>query len=254
MANASTSPAGQAFGGRLLSIGRRLFHVLFPNDVEYYLITLELSTREDGRIIDTFTFPITPSSIDESFTSNTSVRKTVSGITVLHNNTFQMYNITLSGSFGVDLKFMSSRGIIPLTGFLQTGVLNTTVPQERRDLERQFGREFNRIVKTGYGAIRVLEKMVHFSRQFDDKNAAFVLRYYNNISGNHFIVIVNSFTKNMDENQNFIWNYTLNMTAVAYADDEAFGTVASRMRATRAIAGLGTELLDNTANNVFQAI
>ena len=87
------------FRDQLIRLGRLPFNLAFPNDVEYYLLVLELSTAE-GQIVDLLSFPINPSSLTERPEFSTSVKKTARSVTAIQNPTFHPVSISLTGNFG----------------------------------------------------------------------------------------------------------------------------------------------------------
>ena len=235
------------FQQALVSAGRLGFHLAFPNDLEYYLVTLELSTFE-GEILEAFTFPINPSSVSERDNISTSVKKTSKSVTAIQNPTFHPVDITLSGTFGTGIKLMLGRVIVP---FIAVSLEDQEDYQKREteSIDAKFGKEFNKIIKTGYGASRVLRRLVYLSRQGNDKS--YILRYYNQASGSNYIAVITDHSISMNEGRNFLWDYSLSLKGIAYADDFRFGTVTTTARAGQFLLLIGAQVLARQAQKIL---
>lgn len=239
------------FRNRLTSLGRAPFHLAFPNDVELYLLTLELSTSE-GQVVDILTFPINPSSVSEQPEFTTSVKKTAKSVTAIQNPTFHPISINMSGNFGTNLRILSERGPLSLEGFS----LNRVEEYEKEvqeEIERIYGQEFNPVIKTGYGITRVLRKMIELSRQRNDKGP-FILRYYNAFSGSSYVVVVTSFNVSMNESKNFVWDYSIGLKAIAQADNVRFSTLNTGMAFRQSILRVAAEFLDRRAEQILNDV
>ena len=62
----------QTFRDQLAASGRAALSVIFPRDIEYYMVALELTTFE-GDTIDYFSFPVMPSTLSKVENERTSI-------------------------------------------------------------------------------------------------------------------------------------------------------------------------------------
>lgn len=195
-------------------IGRAGVNALFPNDFEYYAITLEL-TDSKGKTIDYLTFPVSPEAIDYSETSLVNIKKTLGGITSLDTPTFIPKKYNLTGNFGRKLRLLlsnaetsssdqsASKGVFDK---LQNGLqIKTSI--------------LNAKIKTGYGATKLLEAIITKSSGLDQYNRPVKLYLYNPALNHNFLVKSNGLTFHQDrQTSNMMWKYTLNLTAIAPVD------------------------------------
>ena len=86
------------------SLGSAGLHNLYPNEFEYYTISLELMDS-NKKTTDFFVFPITPQSIKVSKTQIKTIKKSQFGISTYKNSTFSPLGINLTGNFGRALKY-----------------------------------------------------------------------------------------------------------------------------------------------------
>jgi len=185
----------------LKNVGRATANAMFPNDFEYYVVALELvgyinKNGNNKSTSELFVFPIMPDRITEEKVNLVNIKKTIGGVTTLKNNTFIPKNISLNGTFGRTLKFLTNRGNVI-------------------DLDAVHFSEFNTKLKTGYGCLKILESICEKSRQLDDSNKPFKLFFYNPALGNSYLVEVENLTLPQTKEQNMMWNYNLKLKAIA---------------------------------------
>jgi hypothetical protein len=183
-------------------LGRGAFSAKFPNDFEYYLLSFDL--KNDNKTVASLVFPVNPDQIRYNKQYNTTIRKTLSGVSVVINPTFNPFPITLSGTFGRSMKTLfspDSGKILNLQGALLTTNLIPT---------------FNFSVKTGYGCFKLLEKMISMCNQIDEKTKKpYVLQFTDLSINESYYVEIKSFTPEMSVGRNMLWYYSINMMAVA---------------------------------------
>lgn len=211
----SVSSAQNRLLGLMESVGRPALATLFPNDFEVYLCTLELVTA-DGETIDFFTFPVMPESISKQEIKRNSIRNTAGGITVLSSPTYTPQEISIKGNFGRSFKI--------LIGDTESNAAAYSMSSGKYDISDLTGKVkstintvFDASIKTGFGATRMLKAIISKSNGVDDKGRPFKLYFYNLAFGESYLVVVppNGITFSQNMQKNMIWEYNLNMTAVA---------------------------------------
>jgi hypothetical protein len=181
-------------------VGRGAISTLFPNDFEYYMMSFDL--KSEGKTIASLIFPVNPEQIRYNYQYNTTIKKTMSGVNVIINPTFNPFTITLSGTFGRGFKSLLSPNIGKLMN-LQGSFLSTAV-----------NRSFSTFAKTGYGCFKALEKMVSMCNQLDANNKPYTLIFTDLTINKSYFVEVKAFTPEMSVARNMIWYYSINMIAV----------------------------------------
>lgn len=187
---------GDAVPAEVLS----LLHVLFPNDFEFYTIAFELLNSK-GVPTDRFILPVMPNNIEIMSRKITNVRKTAQGVSVLSNNSFVPIDIKISGSFGRKFKMMVGSYEMPDLDYLATHGIPTSIP-------------FLGTVKTGYGAVKMLERLYNKSTRAKNGNTNRCIFY--NLSYNQmYSVKILNFQVSQSTSENMIWNYSMTMQAVS---------------------------------------
>ena len=189
--------------GLVTDAGRLFAHTLFPNDFEYYLFAFELIDGDSGKVTDRFVFPVNPSS--ESIDKNNiiGIQKSHTGITSYVNNSFVPKPISISGTFGRKFKLMSFNK-------------RTTTSSEVKGISDVVA-DFIPDIKTGYGAIKSMERILEKSRQETEKGSPYYLLFYNLSFNQAYVVEYTNLNVSQTIDNNMMWNYSLNMTAVADA-------------------------------------
>lgn len=203
------------------SVGKAGANMLFPNDLEYYAITVELVDSK-GDTTDYLTFPVNPDSFMYSDKSLASINKTMGGVTTLNTGSFVPKPITISGTFGRSFKILLRPPLqknenlsLNLSGSdglsLETNVFNTTL-------------------KSGYGTTKILESILSKSKQLDIFNQPYRLFLYAPLIGHNFLVEYNDFNLKQDfSSSNMMWKYNIQMTAIAPLTDQSNRTQANRL-------------------------
>lgn len=224
--------------GAATSANKLLLNSLFPDEFEYYVMALEVINGE-GRAVDRMVLPVLPEYISINKQKIKNIMKTGAGITVFQNNTFEPIPINMTGTFGRRMRLF--------LGSYET-------PQDFQGNPKDF--EVN--VHTGYGAMKMLERLYEKDGQLDDQNVPYRIVFYNLAFNQNYIVEMNSLQFRQDESNNMIWYYTLDMTAVAPADvsDDKFSQAkfASLGVANKLIDELNTDTRALLESNVFKVV
>jgi hypothetical protein len=193
----------------MAAAGRATLHSLYPNDFEYYACCLEVTNSKD-EIIDTFTFPVMPSSININQNPLNTIKKTNTGVVSLFNPSFVPFNITISGNFGRKLRLITQSGIVPLNALRK----NVT---KQEPLDGYEGKEFDLQIKTGYGLCKILSKICDRAYTLDSTGNPYRIYFYNLAFNQAHMVEFPTITFTQDQGTNMIWNYSLSMKAIAPA-------------------------------------
>lgn len=222
----------------MTTVGKAGVHAMFPNDFEYYAVSLEL-TDSKGDTVEYLTFPVSPESMSYDNQSLVNIRKTMSGISVLDNETMQVKGIELTGTFGRKFKILSNTDIVrsgtegTSEGFFKT--LGNGGGMKVKDTT------FNPKLKTGYGTTKVLEAIIEKSKTLDEFNRPHKLFLYNPTLGHNWLVKVNSIKLMQDRtSSNMLWKYNMQLTAIA------------PMESARSNEGSSVSLQDSTVLSVLQ--
>lgn len=188
----------------LKDVGRAALSSFYPNDVEYYLCAFELMNSTETEAY--FVFPIQPSSIQKSEPTRTTIKKSLSGTTVLRNSSFIPQDISIKGNFGRKFKLLSD-----LQGF-GWGATLSKISGVTFDTP-----VFSTSLKTGYGCIKVLQKILEDSQKLDKNGKPKRLYFYNMGFGESYLVTIppTGFSFSQTEDQNMIWSYQVSMTILA---------------------------------------
>lgn len=205
------------------SVGLQAIATMMPHEFEWYMIALELATA-DNKTIDYLTFPIMPNSLSKVEQNRTSIKKSLSGVTVLQNSALPLGEIVLQGNFGRGFK-----NLVGINNDVSAGALAYSMKAGKFDLySLQEGsnnkipkvKTFNTAVKTGYGVIKMLQAILSKSVGHDNQGRPFRLFFYNMAFGESYQVVVppNGTRFYQDVSNNMIWNYDLRLTVVAPLD------------------------------------
>lgn len=205
------------------SIGLQAIATAMPREFEWYMIALELATA-DNKTIDYLTFPIMPNSLSKVEQNRTSIKKSMSGVTVLQNSALPLGEIILRGNFGRGFK-----NLVGINNDVSAGALAYSMKAGKYDLyslkegsnnKIPKAKTFNVAIKTGYGVIKMLQAILSKSVGYDNQGRPFRLFFYNMAFGENYQVVVppNGTRFYQDISNNMIWNYDLRLTVVAPLD------------------------------------
>lgn len=196
--------------GLIADLGRGTLHTLYPNDFEYYFMTMELINSK-GLREDMLVFPVMPQEIRYSTNTLSSTRKTSAGVVSLFNPTFVPFQITIQGTFGKKLRLLLGDSEILSVGF-----------NIRTNLGKQSGSApdstWNTKIKTGYGVIKLLEKLIQKSQTLDDDGKPYKLIFFDSSFNSDYVVEIITYSNAQSETgNNGYWDYSIQMVALAPA-------------------------------------
>lgn len=241
---ASITDAIASRNSLLNSVKKSGLNILFPKDFELYMCAFEI-VNSDDKTEYYFIFPIMPSSINESKPYTNVVRKTAGGIVTLSNPTFDPVDISLSGNFGRNFKILIGNTIQDVVhGFVDYDI------SAGRLLKGQIP-GFMPQVKTGYGCIKLLEDIIEYSKVVDE-NGPKRLIFYNLALGNNYYVKVQNLTFTQSQDNNMIWNYSIQMKGIAKIDNFKKEVVSERT--TLNVGGFLQNQVNNVISNITEAL
>jgi hypothetical protein len=214
-----TSRALNEYNKLARSLGKATLHTLFPNDFEYYSLSLELTTFDDNTI-DYFAFPIMPKAISKVEAARINVKKTLSSVTVINSKSFIPQEISIKGNFGRAFKVLlrgSESTVFRAFRFARDNGVNNLQDLDSSNTSKR-NAVFDPAIKTGYGCIKILQSIINKANGTDDKGRSFKLYLYNPALGESYLVVPTGNPLIFDQNDqqgNMIWSYTLNLTAIA---------------------------------------
>lgn len=189
------------------TIGKSAVNGLFPNDIELYVFALELVAG--GKTKSYFVFPVNPKDVKESKNQLINVKKTSGGVTTISTQTFVPTDISISGNFGRNFKFLVQDQLISFSAFNFKNIVADFTPQD-----------FSTTIKSGYGCIKVLERIINKANTLDnDTQEPHTLYLYNLALGNNYIVKPMNITFSQNQQDNMIWNYTLTLKSLGRIED-----------------------------------
>ncbi len=212
--------SGNAVSDRFLQLasdlGRAGLNALYPSEFEVYVLALELVDSRN-QTVDYFTFPVMPKSITHNYGVINNVKKTFGGITTLNTTTFVPVDIVLQGNFGRRLRFLLGDELIDAAAIAFSTVGGALSKQDLApNAVRTRSGTFSTRIKTGYGCIKILQAILDKSSTLDQYNNPYKLYYYNPAIGESYLVTVATpFSFSQNEQMNMIWNYVLNLKAIA---------------------------------------
>jgi len=167
----------------------------------------------DDKTVDMFVFPVMPEQMSERIMDITNIKKTNSGVSVVKTPSFVPTEISIRGNFGRKFKFLIGNKRV------DTSVLAYSV--QSGNYMNYFGemnirnKPFSNTIKTGYGAFKVLQAILHKSKLPDRKNNPMKLYFYNPALGNSYLVSNPELTQQQTQESNMIWNYSLSFKSIA---------------------------------------
>lgn len=197
----SLQEARSSYKQLLRDLGQGALNALFPDDFEFYLCAFELRDSND-KLKSMLIFPVNPESIREQETNPVNIMKTFNGVVTITNPTFNPFPITISGTFGRKLRIvLNTGGIADATAFFDTDALTPS---------------FNPKIKTGYGTLQLLRKMLRKSKKIDPKTGLpYKLYFFNYALNSSYMVEYNTMVSDMSIQKNALWYYSIQMTAIA---------------------------------------
>jgi hypothetical protein len=198
--------------------GKAQLHALHPEEFEYYALALELldSNNETEMFL---LFPVMPSSITEDERSINNIQKTLGGVVVNNNNTFVPFDIVLNGTFGKKFRLASGlKDTIDSSSqpdYFGTGIYLPGKTLQNITVTNVKNKAFSETIKTGYGLQKILRKMYRASFKLDAVGGSRKLLYYNLALNSSYVVEPLNFNSFMNKDNNMMWQYVLNLKAIA---------------------------------------
>lgn len=203
--------------------GREYLNSMYPREFEYYACAFEL-VDENGERLDFFSFPVIPTSIQETRPSLANIKKTFGGIVITNQSTFVPFDISISGNFGRKMRrvihdsYTQSKSVGEPKIQKTTNADGTVTEEKVQEMsEVVITNVFSTDYKTGFGSTKILEEIFLRAQGTDINNKPLRLFFYNlSLSSNYLVEPVNiSFSQARD--QNMIWQYSMQLKAVAPA-------------------------------------
>lgn len=189
--------------GAAEKLGMAGLHAIAPDNYEFYMCSLELldiSKNQKGFI----TFPVMPNNISESRSPIQSQTKTKSGIVTVFNDSFSPINISFNGTFGRKLRIVG--GITEPSNDKWGNFFNGTIGSASW---------LPNSVKTGYGLIKLMEKIIDKANELDENGYPYILIFNNYSFNSSYVVDVISRSFNQGVENNMMWFYSVQLKAVA---------------------------------------
>lgn len=197
--------------------GQSGLNISFPEEFEYYSVALEVCSVDaqgNEKVISYINFPTMPSSLSKSVEYLSTVKKTGSGVFVMRNTSFKPFQISIQGTFGAKLRYVDTQGYLSAPSSAtavttQQVSVNTTVDQNKL---------FSQNIKTGYGTLKIVEKMLELAHN-STNDIPNRLYWYNFAFNDMYLVEPIRFSPRQDRSTNGMWQYSLELQALAKAGD-----------------------------------
>lgn len=203
----------QLFRERLGSLGKAGLNALYPNDFDYYVVSLEL-VDSLGNTVEFLVFPVPPKSLSQTDTNVSTVKMNFKGITTINYPGFVPKTINVQGDFGRYLKILVGSQFVNASKRSESTVSGNYDPFVDRSITQI---PFSSSTKTGYGAMKVLQAIHRKSNTLDQRDRPHKLFFYNPALGDNFMVKSDQLIINQSKETNMIWQYNLSMKAIAPA-------------------------------------
>lgn len=207
-----------------LSVGKAALSAVMPDDVEYYLCSLELYNQDKKRI-GFLSFVVMPDQMEETHSPIQTIVKTHRGIATVLNDSFAPVDISFSGTFGRRWRLLSSFKD-PKLELDTKGFLNLS-------LGSVAGIGIN--LKSGYGITKVMEHILQRSYKTQG-GKPFYLIFNNYALNTSYVCDVVNYTVYQDVNTNVMWNYSVHLRAVA--ENSSFFKKSNRLKDLKDVASM----------------
>lgn len=207
-------------------LGRAALHAISPEDFEYYACTLEL-VDSDFKVLDVLHFPVMPTSMSINHRPLVSVKKTGRSYLSQFNDSFVGDTISINGTFGRKFRLLISTS-------------------KGRNISERKGGQFDLKVKTGYGALKLMENIIKSAYEVKNGRPRFLI--FNNLAWNQSLIVeVLNFNPTQSMENNMIWNYSLEFKAIADVNKLDLASTSSG----RLIDLLAVDVLNKASNDLF---
>lgn len=237
-----------------VSMGKAALHATAPDNFEYYLCSLELLDGTNGKKVGFLSFPVLPDSITQSHQTIQSIVKTQNGIVTTYNQSFAPVDISINGSFGRKIRILTDlKDPWQYKGKKWSTFLNGSVNIP--------GINVGISLKTGYGLVKVLQHMLSGATgnlggaamiSAGDKEFRPYFLIFNNYTFNQsFVVEVIGYSFSQNVGNNMIWNYNVQLKAVADANG-FLGRKGSTLK--QFLKAVATTTIANGLNKTIQTM
>lgn len=225
-------------GSSINSVSRITLNSLYPKEFEAYLVSLELVDYNDN-IEEYFTFPVNPNYISKVDPRVKSIDRTFGAIIVNKSDQFVPKDVVLKGNFGRDFKVvLRHKGDITFNSLLNKSAFVSS-------------EEFNPIIKSGYGSLKILQNICEKS-EVSVNGLHNKLFFHNYLLGESYLVEVIDFAQDQSLASNMMWGYTLRLkviSPVGRGDGFMFKTNVSS-----SVAGSAQDTLNKSLGSVRKLI
>jgi hypothetical protein len=191
----------------LIEGGRAYLHSLAPDDFEYYACAFQVvDSITDIEYI--FNFPVMPNAIQINKKPHVNIKKTMRGYVDTISTSFSGPTINISGTFGRKFRLLIQRD----------NHANQETKKKSERAEDYKKDTFDLNVKTGYGATKLLEKVLKRSTQLDQYARPYRILFYNFAYNESYHVEVISFSISQSLENNAMWNYSIELKAIGSTD------------------------------------
>lgn len=197
-------------------IGQEGLNALYPNEFEYYSITLELQ-NSNSDIKDILIFPIMPSQISEQSSGMVNVKKSFGAVNSYINHTFFPKMLNIQGTFGRRSRLLIGRDTLKNSNSQLSSLGDNKDGTGKVKFDAAFT-ELSSEIKTGYGTLKLMEAIFSKSHSLDEFGKPHYLFFYNpSLNNNYLIEVVDySFSQSLENNR--MWNYALTIKTLANAE------------------------------------
>lgn len=192
-----------------ISVGKAALHCTMPDDIEYYLCSLELVDCEDKRL-GFLSFSVMPEQIVESHSPIQTMIKTNNAVVTNFNSSFSPIDITIAGTFGRKFRLL-------LNYKDPKRDLNTYGAGKNGAISLDFGSitGISTGVKSGYGMTKILQHILEGANCIDVNGKPLYVKFCNYSLNTAYIVDVVNFSFSQSMANNCMWNYSFTIRAVA---------------------------------------
>lgn len=191
-----------------MSVGKAALHAVMPDDIEYYLCSLELVNCKDERV-GFLSFSVMPEQINENHTPIQTMVKTNNAVVTNFNSSFAPIDISISGTFGRKFRL--------LLDYKDPKDVLTPGGASMQSISLDFGTiaGVSSGVKSGYGMTKILEHILRGANNVDVNGKPYYLKFCNYSLNTAYIVDVVNFSFSQSMANNCMWNYSFTLRAVA---------------------------------------
>ena len=207
-----------------LNVGKAALNAIMPDDIEYYLCSLELYSQDKKRI-GFLSFVVMPDMMEETHSPIQTMIKTHRGVTTVFNDSFAPVDISFSGTFGRKFRLLASFKD-PKLELDQKGFFNLS-------LGSVAGVGVG--VKSGYGITKIMEHILQRSYK-TESGKPFYLIFNNYALNTSYVCDVINYTVYQDSGSNMMWGYNVHLRAVA--ENSAFFKKSNRLKNLKDIAAM----------------